>query len=133
MLYASIFNFTVERAFKGERVHDIEFPEYNNSPSRFFRFFDPETAPGERKDRIFVAAKQGNDSELRVLYAPLLFVVFVGTPIKKRVLLSRVAMKITKESHLALPLCESNHLLSIKDSLMEKLVRRLPLAIEIAA
>lgn len=39
-----------------------------------------------------MAAKQGNDSELRVFYAALLFVVLVRTPVKKRVLLSRVAV-----------------------------------------
>jgi hypothetical protein len=92
MLYTSVLNFTMEGAFKGERVHDVELPEYNNSPCRLFCLFNSETAPSERKDRIFVAAKQGNDSELRVFYAALLFVILVRTPIKKRVLLSRVAV-----------------------------------------
>lgn len=72
---------------KGESIHYVEFPEYNNASGRFFAFLDPE--PAIREFKViwrFVAAQERHHAYLSVLDPPLVLIVLICARVEKSIL-----------------------------------------------
>ena len=123
----------VEGTLEGEAVHDVEFAEHHHAARALLARLNPEGAPREGKRRKLVAAQQGNNPELCIFNAAFLLVVLEGAPVKKSILLARVAMHVAVESDLALPLQKANQLLGVVNRRVQKLVRRQPLSVQVTA
>ena len=72
---------------KGESIHYVEFPEYNNAGGRFFAFLDSE--PAIREFKViwrFVAAQKRHHAYLSVLDPPLMLIVLICARVEKSIL-----------------------------------------------
>jgi hypothetical protein len=123
----------VEGALKSKRVKDVELSEDNYSACLLLLLLNSEGAVREAEDGVSVAAEQRQDAQLGVFDSAFVLKVFEGTSVHKAVLLARVAVHVCEEQHFAFRVHESDEGFCIKDLWVQKLVRRLPLAVKVAS
>lgn len=125
--------FGVEWTLKSKRVLNVELLEHYATSCWLFGVLHTEPTVFQFEQLILLAAKQRDQSNVRVFYSSLLLIIFVWTSVEECVLFPRVTVEIAIEENFSLLMHVPYQHLWEENRRMKKSVWLVPLPIQVTS